>query len=165
MDLSASGSFGRAARVSAMPSPEKPPPLTPKKDKAPVLSSSLPNESALLTDSEDDSDTNETFHDAETIPDGLHAHMPPSLLSPRQRCASGPNLSSMPALVANGTTQTTATTAQSSLFAHTVGGIHLPIRLRHTPAPFFRCPDPPPTAPPHQVGLQYMYFFEHFLII
>ena len=38
----------------------------PKKDKVPVLPSSLPNESALVTDSEDDSDTNDTFHDAET---------------------------------------------------------------------------------------------------
>ena len=93
MDLSASGSFGRAARVSAVPSPEKPPPLTPKKDKAPVLSSSLPNKSALLTDSEDDSDTNETFHDAETIPDKVHALM---LLSPLSLCwtrVSGPKSS------------------------------------------------------------------------
>ena len=66
-DLSASGSSRRTARVSVVPSPETPLPLTPKKDKAPVLLSSLPNESALLTDSEDDSDTNETSHDAEII--------------------------------------------------------------------------------------------------
>ena len=72
--------------MSAVFPPEKPPPLTPKKDKAPFLPSSLPNESALLTDSEDDSalltdseddsDTNETFHDAESIPDMAHAPMP-----------------------------------------------------------------------------------------
>ena len=72
-----------------MPSPEKPPPLTPKKDKVPVLLSSLPNETALVTDSEDDSDANETFHDAETMPDEAHAPMPPSPLSPCRTCASG----------------------------------------------------------------------------
>ena len=65
--LSASGSSGKTAKASAVPSPEKPPPLPPKKDKVPVLPSSLPNESALVTDSEDDSDVNETLHDAETI--------------------------------------------------------------------------------------------------
>ena len=59
------GSSGKTAKVSAMPSPEKPPPLTPKKDKVPVLLSSLPNETALVTDSEDDSDANETFYSAE----------------------------------------------------------------------------------------------------
>ena len=91
-DLSASGSSGRAARVSAVPSPEKPP-LTPKKDKAPVLPSSLPNESALLMDSEDDSDTNETFNDAEMTPDKAHAPMPPSPLSPCRTRVSGPNSS------------------------------------------------------------------------
>ena len=47
-----------------------------KKDKVPVLLSSLPNEPALVTDSEDDSDANQTFHDAETIPDEAHAPMP-----------------------------------------------------------------------------------------
>ena len=35
------GSSGKTAKVSAMPSPEKPSPLTPKKDKVPVLLSSL----------------------------------------------------------------------------------------------------------------------------
>ena len=79
--------------MSAVPPPEKPPPLTPKKDKAPFLPSSLPNESALLTDSEDDSDTNETFHDAESIPDMVHAPMPPSPLSPCWTRVSGPNSS------------------------------------------------------------------------
>ena len=34
-----------------------------KKDKVPILLSSLPNESALVTVGEDNSDTNETFHD------------------------------------------------------------------------------------------------------
>ena len=53
-DLSASGSSGKAAKVSAVPSPKKPPLQLPKKDKAPVLQSSLPNESALVTDSEND---------------------------------------------------------------------------------------------------------------
>ena len=92
--------------MSAMRPPEKPPPLTPNKDKAPVLPSSLPNESALLTDSEDDSDTNETFHDAESIPDMVLAPMPPSPLSPRRTCASGPDSSSTRA------TQTAATIVQ-----------------------------------------------------
>ena len=62
-----------------------------KKDKVPVLLSFLPNETALVTDSEDDSDANETFHDAETMPGEAHASMPPSPLSPRRTCASGPN--------------------------------------------------------------------------
>ena len=74
-----------------MPSPEKPPLLTPKKDKVPVLLSFLPNETALVTDSEDDSDANEALHDAETMPGEAHASMPPSPLSPRRTCASGPN--------------------------------------------------------------------------
>ena len=105
--------------MSVVPSPEKPLPLTPKKDEVPVLLSSLPNETALVTDSEDDSDANETFHDAETMPDEAHAPMLPSLLSPRRACASGPNSSSTRALVAEVTTLTAATIAQSSLFAHT----------------------------------------------
>ena len=62
---------------------------------------------------------NETFHDAETMPDEAHAPMPPSPLSPRRACASGPNSSSTHALVAEVTTLTAATIAQSSLFAHT----------------------------------------------
>ena len=49
--LSASGSSGKTAKVSAVPSPGKPPPLIPEKDKVPILLSSLPNESALVTDS------------------------------------------------------------------------------------------------------------------
>ena len=81
--------------MSAVPSPEKPPTLTPKKDKAPVLPSSLPNESSLLTDSEDDSDTDETFRDAETIPDKVLAPIPPSPLSPCRTRVSGPNSSYM----------------------------------------------------------------------
>ena len=135
-DLSASGSSGKTAKASAVPSPEKPPPLPPKKDKVPVLPFSLPNESALVTDSEDDSDTNDTFHDAETIPDKAHAPMPPSPLSPRRTRVSGPNSSlnanvtnparpphePVRASVASGTTQTTATTAQSSLVATGLGG-------------------------------------------
>ena len=92
-NLSASGLSGMTAKVSDMPSPEKPPLLPPKKDKAQVLPSSLPNESALVTYSEDDSDANETFHDAETIPDKAHAPMPPSPLSPRRTRVSSPNLS------------------------------------------------------------------------
>ena len=67
------GSSGKTAKVSAMPSPEKPPLLTPKKDKVPVLLSFLPNETALVTDSEDDSDANETLHDTETMPGEAHA--------------------------------------------------------------------------------------------
>ena len=135
-DLSASGSSGKTAKASAVPSPEKPPPLPPKKDKVPFLPSSLPNESALVTDSEDDSDTNDTFHDAETIPDKAHAPIPPSPLSPRRTRVSGPNSSlnanvtnparpphePVRASVASGTTQTTATTAQSSLVATGLGG-------------------------------------------
>ena len=97
-----------------MPSPEKPPLLTPKKDKVPVLLSFLPNETALVTDSEDDSDTNETFHDAETMPGEAHASMPPSPLSPCRTCASGPNPSPTRALVARVVTSTAATTAQPS---------------------------------------------------
>ena len=54
-----------------------------KKNKAPVLPSSPPNESALVI-SEDDSDANKTFHDAETISDKAHAPMSPSPLSPRR---------------------------------------------------------------------------------
>ena len=118
------GSSGKTAKVSAMPSPEKPPSLTPKKDKVPFLPSSLPNESALVTDSEDDSDTNDTFHDAETIPDKAHAPMPPSPLSPRRTRVSGPNSSlHEPARtsVASGTVRTTATTAQSPLLAPGLG--------------------------------------------
>ena len=64
-----------------------------KKNKAPVLPSSPPNESALVI-SEDDSVANETFHDAETISDKAHESMPPSQLSPRRTCVSGPNSSS-----------------------------------------------------------------------
>ena len=78
------GSSGKTAKVSAMPSPENPPLLTPKKDKVPVLLSFLPNETALVTDSEDDSDANETFHDAETMPGEAHASTSPSPLSPRR---------------------------------------------------------------------------------
>ena len=85
------GSSGKTAKVSAMPSPEKPPLLTPKKDKVPVLLSFLPNETALVTDSEDDSDANEALHGAETMPGEAHASMPPSPLSPCRTCASGPN--------------------------------------------------------------------------
>ena len=116
---------------AAMPSPEKPPLLTPKKDKVPVLLSSLPNEIALVTDSGDDSDANETFHDAETISDKAHESMPPSQLSPCRTRVSGPNSSSnvrpprepVRALVAGGgAVQTTATTAQSSLLASSLGG-------------------------------------------
>ena len=66
-DLSASGSSRKVANVSTVPSLEKPLLILPKKDKAPVLPSSLPNESTLVTDSEDDSDANTTFHGAETI--------------------------------------------------------------------------------------------------
>ena len=112
------GSSGKTAKVSAMPSPEKPPPLTSKKDKVPVLLSSLPNETALVTDSEDDSDANETDHDAETMPDETHAPMPPRPLSPCRTCASGPNSSSTRALAARVTTLTAATIAQFSRFAH-----------------------------------------------
>ena len=89
-----------------------------------------------MTDSEDDSDANETFHDAETILDKAHAPMPPSPLSPRRTRVSGPNSSlnanvtnparpphePVRASVASGTTQTTATTAQSSLLATGLGG-------------------------------------------
>ena len=91
---SASGPSGKTSKVSAVPSPEKPPPLPLKKDDVPVLPSSFPNESALVPDSEDDSDTNETLHDAETISDKAHESMPPSQLSPRRTCVSGPNSSS-----------------------------------------------------------------------
>ena len=130
--MSAPGSAGKTAKVSAVPSPGKPPPLIPEKDKVPVLPSSLPNESTLVTDSEDDSDANTTFHSAETIPDKAHAPMPPSLLSPRRTRVSGPNSSSnvnvnparpphepVRASLASGTT---ATTAQSSLVATGLGG-------------------------------------------
>ena len=130
-----SGSSGKTAKVSAMISSGKSL-LPPKKDKVPFLPSSLPNESALVTDSEDDSDTNDTFRDAETIPDKAHAPMPPSPLSPRRTRVSGPNSSlnanvtnparpphePVRASVASGTTQTTATTAQSSLVATGLGG-------------------------------------------
>ena len=81
---SASGPSGKISKVSAVPSPEKPPPLPLKKDNVPVLPSSLPNESALVPGSEDDSDTNETLHNAEAIPDKAHATMSPSPLSPRR---------------------------------------------------------------------------------
>ena len=108
------GSSGKTAKVSAMPSPEKPPLLTPKKDKVPVLLSFLPNETALVTDSEDGSDANETFHDAETMPGEAHASMPPSPLSPRRTCASGPNPSPTRALVARVIAPTAVTTAQPS---------------------------------------------------
>ena len=64
-----------------------------KKNKAPVLPSSPPNESALVI-SEDDSDANKTFHDAETISDKAHESMPPSQLSPCRTRVSGPNSSS-----------------------------------------------------------------------
>ena len=50
----------------------------------------MPNESALVTDSEDESDANETLHDAETISDKAHAPMPLSQLSPRRTRESGP---------------------------------------------------------------------------
>ena len=79
--------------MSAVPSPEKLPLLPFKKDKAPVLPSALPNEPALVTDSEDDSDANETSHDAEAIPDKARAPMPLSPLSPRRTRVSGPNSS------------------------------------------------------------------------
>ena len=92
--MSCSSSSGRTAKASAVPSSEKLPPLPPEGDKVPVLLSSLPNESALVTDPEDDSDTNETLHDAETISDKAHAPMPPSSLSPRCICVGGPNSSS-----------------------------------------------------------------------
>ena len=105
-----------------------------KKNKAPVLPSSPPNESALVI-SEDDSVANETFHDAETISDKAHESMPPSQLSPRRTRVSGPNSSlnvnmnpgpphgPVRALVAGGgAVQTTATTAQSSLLASSLGG-------------------------------------------
>ena len=121
--------------MSVVSPPENTPPLPPKKDKAPVLLSSMPNESALVTDSEDDTDANETLHDAETISDKAHAPMPPSQLSPRRTRESGPNASSnvnmdpvrpphgpVRALVAGGAVQTTATTAQSSLLAPSLGG-------------------------------------------
>ena len=100
-----------------------------KKNKAPVLPSSPPNESALVI-SEDDSDANETFHNAETISDKAHESMPPSQLSPCRTRVSGPNSSSnvrpprepVRALVAGGgAVQTTATTAQSSLLAPSLG--------------------------------------------
>ena len=65
--MSASGLHKRTVKVSAVPSPKKPPPLPHKKDKIPVLLFSLPNKSVLVTDLEDDSDTNETSHDAEII--------------------------------------------------------------------------------------------------
>ena len=113
------GSSGKTAKVSAMPSPEKPLLLTPKKDKVPVLLSFLPNETALVTDSEVDSDTNETFHDAETMPGEAHASMPPSPLSPRRAWAGGPNPGPARALVAGVITPTAATTAQPSPDAHT----------------------------------------------
>ena len=125
------GSSGKTAKVSSMPSPEKPPPLTPKNDKVPALLPPLRNGSALVTNSEDDSDANETFHDAETISDKAHESMPPSQLSPRRTRVSGPNSSSnvrplrepVRALVAGGgAVQTTATTAQSSLLASSLGG-------------------------------------------
>ena len=60
-DLSASGSSGKTAKVSAVPSLEKPPLLPLKKDNAPALPSFLLNESTLVTVGEDNSDTNETF--------------------------------------------------------------------------------------------------------
>ena len=47
-----------------------------------------------MMESEDNSDTNETFHDAEMIPDKVHAPMPLSPLSPRRTRVSSPNLSS-----------------------------------------------------------------------
>ena len=125
-DLSASGSSRKVANVSTVPSLEKPLLILPKKDKAPVLPSSLPNESALVIDSEDDYGT---FHDAETIPDKAHAPMPLRPLSPRRKRVSNSNSGSTRALVASGTTQTTAAIAQSSLFAHTVRGFHLHLRL------------------------------------
>ena len=121
--------------MSAVLSPENTPPLPPKKDKAPVLLSSMPNESALVTDSEDDTDANETLHDAETISDKAHAPMPPSQLSPRRTRESGPNSSlnanrnparpphePVRALVERGTIQATATAAQSSPLAPNLGG-------------------------------------------
>ena len=58
--------------------------------KVPVLLSSLHNESALVTDRGDNSDTNETFHDAETISDKAHVPMLPSPLSPRWVRVSSP---------------------------------------------------------------------------
>ena len=94
-----------------------------KKNKAPVLPSSPPNESALVI-SEDDSDANETFHDAETISDKAHESMPPSQLSPCRTRVSGPNSSlHEPARtsVASGTVRTTATTAQEPLLAPGLG--------------------------------------------
>ena len=82
--MSASGSSRKVANVSTVPSLEKPLLILPKKDKAPVLPSSLPNESTLVTDSVVDSDTYEMFRDTETIPNKAHAPMPPNPLSPRR---------------------------------------------------------------------------------
>ena len=81
------------AKVSAVPSPKKPPPLPPKKNKVLILSSSLLNESALVTDSVVDSDTYEMFCDTGTIPNKAHAPMPPNPLSPSRTRVSSPNSS------------------------------------------------------------------------
>ena len=64
-----------------VPSPEKPPPLRPKKDSpSPTMSPTL----QACLDSEDDSEANETPWDAEAISDKAHAPIPPSPLSPRR---------------------------------------------------------------------------------
>lgn len=140
-DLSASASSCKTAKTTAVapasaPFPKSPPP-PPRKDRDRVIvqPASLPNESALVTDSEDDSDANETFHDAETIPDKAHLPMaasspaPPTTTSPASRTThmSGSNMNAvrprppsdpMRTSVASGTTQTTA---QSSLLAPALG--------------------------------------------
>ena len=119
---SASGPSGKTSKVSAVLSPEKPPPLPLKKDNVPVLPSSLPNESALVPDSEDDSYTNETLHNAETIPDKAHAPMSPSPLSPRRTRVSD-------------TMRTDDRAANSSR-----PSILILFRSYHIPALLFHCP-------------------------
>ena len=68
-----------------MPSPEKPLLLLHKKGKVPVpvLLFSLSDKSVLMTYSEDDSDTNETSHNAEIF-EKTHSRIPPRPLSPRR---------------------------------------------------------------------------------
>ena len=136
------GSSGKTAKVSAMPSPEKPSPLPPKKDKVPVLLYSLPNETALVTDSEDDSDANETFHDAETMPDEAHAPMPPSPLSPCRTCASG---------CTSGTACVDTRAAYSSR-----PSILILFRSYHTPSLPFTGPD----TPLHHAGVFFLLFID-----
>ena len=129
-----------------MPSPKMRPPLTPKKGKVPVLLSSLPNKSALVTDSEDDSDDNETFHDTETIPDEAHAPMPPSPLSPRRTCASGPDSSSTRA------TQTAATIVQAPASPPHALDANTPSPRPHRNRPFVRAILPVPITGPLTVA-------------